>query len=167
MSIGFHVHRNDWLISPQILRQASDAIDQSKQVLQTYDIPYGAGYSKDGRRLYLDHSVPLVLRESGYIIPIAHAWLFHEAVEKALLMFIPGLPYQLAHQVAYNAEPPLLKTYKVPWEIYDRASRRILTDIGRRERYPNCPEDLDLKPYHDEKDTMTLQRMYANGKRIA
>ncbi|GAA0721393.1 hypothetical protein [Dokdonella soli] len=164
MSIGFHAHRGDWLLNPKILDQATTALYESKTIDRKHDVPYVAGYSKDGKTIYVDRELPKFLLYRGRKLDIVRYIVLHEEVEKALLEYIKGLPYQLAHQLAYHAEEDAVKADRLPWEVYDGWCKRQVRKIGARDLYSNCPKDLDLTPYTDERDVKTLRKMFSEGK---
>ena len=67
-----------------------------------HDIPYLAGYSLDGKRIYIDRHLPPTFRHRGRDVAVDRYLLLHEEVEKALIDHL-DLHYQHAHQIATPA----------------------------------------------------------------
>lgn len=144
-----------WKINRSELDGAIKAIEKEKHVDLTYDVPYTAGYSEDGKTLYVDHTMPRKLDD----INVYKYLLLHEAVEDALIRYAK-LAYLHAHQIALHAERDAVEADGHSWHDYNAAVTREVNRIGAKKVYPCCPEKLDLKPYEDEKDTKTLARMH-------
>ena len=49
----FQQRGEDWVISEQMLDRAIDAINRRITLVRTYDVPYLAGYSLDGKTIYI------------------------------------------------------------------------------------------------------------------
>jgi hypothetical protein len=162
--------RNDTLVSAAMLDAAVDAILQRVHLDRTYDIPYLAGYSLDGRTIYIDRHVPRTFVSSGRRVKVDPFLILHEAVEKSILDGV-GLHYQHAHQIALRAEEAAVRAMRVSWREYDRFMQQQIKEVDD-ERLIRIPPNLDIKPYRDEKDFKQLHRMRdaiareaANGKR--
>lgn len=144
-----------WKINRSELDGAVKAIEKEKHVDCTHDVPYTAGYSEDGKELFVDHTMPLKL--DG--INVCKYIVLHEAVEDALIRYAK-LAYLHAHQIALRAERDAVEADGYSWHEYNAAVTREVDRIGAKKVYPNCPEHLDLTPYKDEKDAKTLARMH-------
>lgn len=146
-------------ISSKILDDAMRAIDERVTVNRDYHVPYLAGYSKDGKTIYIDSRMPEGFAHSKYDhhrkkwIATDQFLILHEVVEKALLQFFEEehrpIFYQFAHQIAERAEKAAVEAEDVKWEVYDEFMQHWIKVIGD-EGYENIPEDLDLTPYVDE-----------------
>jgi hypothetical protein len=55
------------------------------RVSHAYDIPYIAGYSADGRTVFIDRHLPRTFRSWTQTIRVAQFLLVHEIIEKAFL----------------------------------------------------------------------------------
>jgi hypothetical protein len=160
MSVAFHRSPTDWLLNPSILTEAVNAIKADVKLDTTFEIPYVAGYSRDGKCFYIDSKLPA--KWQGFDLSLT--LLLHETVERALEGLIPKLPYQLAHQIALNAEKAAVEAFKLNWVAYNRFFNGEIKEIGSRKRYAHCPKDLDLEPYRDEEDWATLKKMFHEGR---
>lgn len=150
---------NDTLMSGEMLEQAVEAILKRVRLDRAHDIPYLAGYSQNGKTIYIDRHIPRSLVSRGRRHDIIRFLVLHEAVEKTLLMQL-GLHYQHAHQIALRAEQAAVRAHGIPWRDYDRFMQRYIKDVGDNE-LEKLPADLDIKPYRDEHDSETLKRMRA------
>jgi hypothetical protein len=122
-----------------------------------HDIPYLAGYSRNGRTIYIDRHMPKSFKFRGRRINTDQFLILHEAVEKALMDHL-GLRYLHAHQIATRAEQAAVRASGVSWRGYDRFMQNFVKRIGN-ENLSKIPRDLDLKPYKDEHDHALLRHM--------
>ena len=149
--------RNDTLVSADMLDHAVDAILKRVKLDRTYDIPYLAGYSGDGRTIYIDRHLPRSFQSGGRRVRVDPFLILHEAVEKALLHKL-HLVYQHAHQIALRAEEAAVRAAGVSWREYDQFMQRHIKDADD-ERLTRIPPHLDIKPYRDEQDFRLLKSM--------
>ncbi|MBI1777667.1 MAG: hypothetical protein HYR63_20190 [Proteobacteria bacterium] len=148
----------DWYISSLMLDRALDAILRRVQRLdRKHDVPYLAGYSNDGKTIYIDRHLPRAFRYRGRDIEVDRYLILHEEVEKTLIDQL-GLHYLHAHQVALRAEQGAVRAGNIRWRDYDGFMQKYVKRIGD-ERLRKVPADLDLKPYRDEHDNDLLLRM--------
>ena len=152
-------HAEDWLVSRFMMDHAIRAIKKRARVDRAHDIPYLAGYSKDGKTIYIDRHMPKSFTKNGRRISTDRFLLMHEAVEKALIQLL-GLHYQHAHQIALRAEQAAVRAEGIAWGDYDEFMQRYIKEIGD-ERLHKVPADLDETPYRDERDIALLERMEA------
>lgn len=131
-------------------------------VSRDYDIPYIAGYSKDGRTVFIDRHLPRSFRWLMRTVRVEPFLLTHEIVEKALLDEL-RLHYLHAHQVAVRAERDAVKAAGVSWWVYQGFMKRHEKHI-EEERLLKVPAALDLTPYRDEKDFGLLRRLARREK---
>lgn len=167
MSFAFHRSSKDWLLSGKILDEAGDAIERDVEIITDFDVPYVAGYpNKQGKKpkFYIDHKLPKGFDGPEGFFNVFEPIIVHEAIEDGLLDLIPSLVYQLPHQFALHGERSLVEARGMDWTTYNTWCMKQIKEIGGRDHYPNCPPDLDLKPYFDEEDWATLKKMFANGK---
>jgi hypothetical protein len=149
--------RNDILVSAEMLEKALKEILNRVRLDRTWDIPYLAGYSRNGKTIYIDRHLPRSFRTRGKEVAVDNFLILHEAVEKSLVDGL-GLVYQHAHQIALRAEQEAVRAVGVSWRDYDRFMQRFIKDVGD-ERLNRIPPDLDIKPYRDEHDTAVLKSM--------
>jgi hypothetical protein len=150
---------DDTLLSGPMLTAAVDAILKWARLDRGHDIPYLAGYSRDGRTIYIDKDLPKgFTSRAGKRVSVDRFLILHEAVEKSLLDDL-GLIYQHAHQIALRAEQAAVKAAGVPWGEYDRFMAKHIKEAD--DAIDRLPSDLDIKPYRDEHDLQLLKRMRA------
>jgi hypothetical protein len=149
----------EWYVSSLMLDRALDAIVRRvKKLDHDHDIPYLAGYSTDGKTIYIDRHMPRTMKFRGREIDSDRFLILHEEVEKTLIDQL-GLHYLHAHQIATRAEEAAVRAAGLVWRDYDRFMQKHVKSIGD-ERLTKVPADLDLKPYRDEHDFDLLKRMY-------
>jgi hypothetical protein len=154
---------DDTVMSGAMLKQAVDAILKWATLDRRHDIPYLAGYSRDGRTIYIDKDLPKSFTtRGGTRVEIDRYLILHESVEKSLLDDL-GLIYQHAHQIALRAEQAAVKAAGVPWREYDRFMARHIKEAD--DVIDRLPADLDIKPYRDEHDIQLLKRMQSAARR--
>jgi len=148
----------EWYISTLMMDRALDAVvRRAKVVDRKHDIPYLAGYSRDGKTIYIDRHMPSSFRYDGREVNTDRYLILHEEVEKTLIDQL-GLHYLHAHQIASRAEQAAVRAAGIRWRDYDRFMQKHVKTIGD-ERLTRVPADLDLKPYRDEHDYELVQRM--------
>ena len=147
----------DWYVSSLMLDRALDAILRRVHIDRRHDVPYLAGYSADGKTIYIDRHVPKSFAFRGKEVFTDRYLILHEAVEKTLIDEL-DLHYQHAHQIATRAEEAAVNADKIPWRSYDKFMQKYIKQLGD-ERLTKLPVDLDLKPYRDEHDKDLLKRM--------
>ncbi len=153
----------EWYVSSLMMDRALDAICRRvKKFDRKHDIPYLAGYSLDGKTIYIDRHMPRSFKFRGHIIDTDRFLVLHEEVEKTLIDQL-GLHYLHAHQIATRAEEAAVRAAGVEWRAYDQFMQKHVKSIGD-ERLKKVPKDLDLKPYRDEHDDDLLRRMLASVK---
>jgi hypothetical protein len=156
----------DWYMSSLMMDRALDAIlRRVKKLDRQHDIPYLAGYSQDGKTIYIDRHLPKTFTFRGRTIEVDRFLILHEEVEKTLIDQL-GLHYLHAHQIATRAEEAAVHAQKITWEAYDRFMQKYVKKIGD-ERLSKVPVDLDLKPYRDYHDYDLLRQMEQHIERVA
>jgi hypothetical protein len=153
----------EWYVSSLMMDRALDAVCRRvKKFDRKHDIPYLAGYSLDGKTIYIDRHMPESFKFRGRTIDTDRYLILHEEVEKSLIDQL-GLHYLHAHQIATRAEQAAVRAAGVTWRDYDRFMQKYVKRIGD-ERLTKVPKDLDLKPYRDEHDDDLLRRMLASAR---
>jgi hypothetical protein len=149
----------EWYVSSLMMDRALDAVLRRVGKLdRNHDVPYLAGYSNDGKTIYIDRHMPRAMTVAGNKIDTDRFLILHEEVEKTLIDQL-GLHYLHAHQIATHAEQAAVRAAGIRWRDYDRFMQRYVKRIGD-ERLRKIPADLDLKPYRDEHDFDLLARMH-------
>jgi hypothetical protein len=150
----------EWYVSSLMMDRAVEAVlRRVKKLDRSHDVPYLAGYSRDGKTIYIDRHMPRSYRYRGRTIETDPFLILHEEVEKTLIDRL-GLHYLHAHQIATRAEQAAVRAAGIVWRDYDRFMQKYVKRIGD-ERLGKVPADLDTKPYRDEHDLDLLQRMIA------
>jgi hypothetical protein len=153
----------EWYVSSLMMDRALDAVVRRVKTLdRAHDVPYLAGYSLDGKTIYIDRHTPRAFKLRGRRIETDRFLILHEEVEKTLIDQL-GLHYLHAHQIATRAEEAAVRAAGITWRDYDRFMQKYVKTIGD-ERLRKVPKDLDLKPYRDEHDDDLLRRMLASVK---
>jgi hypothetical protein len=148
----------EWFVSSLMMDRALDAVvRRAKTVDRKHDIPYLAGYSRNGKVIYIDRHMPSSFRYNGRDVNTDRYLILHEEVEKTLIDQL-GLHYLHAHQIATRAEQAAVRAAGIRWRDYDRFMQKYVKTIGD-ERLTKVPADLDLKPYRDEHDHDLVRRM--------
>src|SRR6516165_4767232 len=76
----------EWYVSSLMLDRALDAIVRRvKKLDRAHDIPYLAGYSRDGKTIYIDRHMPRTMKYRGREIDTDRFLILHEEVEKTLI----------------------------------------------------------------------------------
>ncbi|HMA05038.1 MAG TPA: hypothetical protein VKO45_03840 [Methanomicrobiales archaeon] len=151
------IPRDDTLVSSEMLEQAVKEILARTTLDRTHDIPYLAGYSRDGKRIYIDRHLPVSFQSGGKVILTDRFLILHEALEKAVIDQL-GLVYQHAHQLALREEEAAVRAFGVSWSEYSEFMDRYIKEAAD-ERLTRIPPDLDIKPYRDEHDLRLLRNM--------
>ncbi len=153
----------EWYVSSLMMDRALDAVVRRvKKLDRAHDVPYLAGYSLDGKTIYIDRHMPHAFKLRGRSVETDRFLILHEEVEKTLIDQL-GLHYLHAHQIATRAEEAAVRAAGIKWRDYDRFMQKHVKTIGD-ERLTKVPKDLDLKPYRDEHDDDLLRRMLASVK---
>src|SRR6202140_815266 len=93
----------EWYVSSLMMDRALDAIMRRvKKFDRKHDIPYLAGYSQDGKTIYIDRHMPPSFKFRGRTIDTDRFLVLHEEVEKTLIDRL-GLHYLNPHQMATPA----------------------------------------------------------------
>lgn len=152
----FNAPPSMWHLSAAMMKQSLAQMMKARTIDTTHEIPYVAGYSVDGKTIYIDRELPKRLGE----IQIYPTLVLHEEVEKSLMQELK-LHYLHAHQIAEDAEENAVRlVYGAPeLEKYLDFYKVWIPKIGDRKHYVDVPRDLDLAPYEQEQDHATLKRM--------
>lgn len=122
-----------------------------------HEIPYVAGYSKNGRTVYFDRDYHPFFNWKGKIIDTRDYILIHEVSEKAIIDLY-GLRYQAAHHIATHIEAKVVAEHGINWWSYTRFIHPQIKHIYH-EKVRDVPKDLDLTPYIDEDERKVLDAL--------
>jgi hypothetical protein len=162
MKIDQEVRHKSEDIDDDVLLDVVKGLRRRVRVNHAYDIPYIAGYSVDGRTVFIDRHLPRTFRWLMKTVRVEPFLLTHEIVEKSLLDEL-GLHYLHAHQIALRAERDAVKAAGVSWWAYQHFMKKHERAI-EQETIVKVPRSLDLTPYRDEKDFALLKRLVQNEK---
>ena len=158
------LHLPNWFVSNLMMDRALEAIlKRVKKLDRAHDIPYLAGYSQNGKTIYIDRHMPPSFKYKGQEIETDRFLILHEEIEKTLIDRL-DLHYLHAHQIALRSEQAAVRAAGIVWRDYDGFMQKYVKKFGD-ERLTKVPVDLDTKPYRDEHDTDLLQRMEECAKR--
>jgi hypothetical protein len=158
------LHLPNWFVSNLMMDRALEAIlKRVKKLDRAHDIPYLAGYSQNGKTIYIDRHMPKAFKYKAQEIETDRFLILHEEVEKTLIDRL-GLHYLHAHQIALRTEQAAVRAAGIVWRDYDRFMQKYVKKFGD-ERLTKVPVDLDTKPYRDEHDTDLLRRIEECARR--
>jgi len=155
-----HHHVAKWLISNEMTDHALRAIRARTHLSRDFDIPYLAGYSQDGRTIFIDRHMPKSFVYRKRRVLTDRFLIMHEGVEKSLMQLY-GMHYLHAHQIALHAEQAAVRAEGIEWKAYDDFMQENIKSI-EDERVSKVPATLDLTPYIDFHDTELVQKMREN-----
>lgn len=151
--------KNDWLLNKNIFDEAIKKMESEMNINRKYDIPYVAGYSKDGKTLYIDKDMPKSFKtKNNKVIKTDKYLLWHELIENTLLDKFDTF-YQLAHQVALRSEKDAVEADGISWKEYNDFMNKNIKKIADLDSYSHLPSDIDLTPYKDDPDLSILKKM--------
>lgn len=127
----------------------------SEKINAEYQIPYLAGYSKDGKTIYIDKRLPRWFTlKSGKAIDVYKYLAVHERTEK-LLEDTKDWKYPYAHEKATGEERRAVESDGIDWDEYQnymlKMVKKLIAFSGP------LPHDLDARP---EKDTHDYYRYH-------
>ncbi len=138
-----------WSFSNKCLLACVEAIKKDAKINREYDIPFLAGYSEDGKTIYVDKDMPEGYAERGgqYVHAINYL-LFHEGVEKALLDQWEDVTYDDAHEVAQHVEQSAVDAAGIDDRQYNAFMDKWVKKCEAKKN-PKLPPDLDMTPYEE------------------
>jgi hypothetical protein len=132
-------------------------VSRVKKIDRGHDIPYIAGYSQNGEKIYIDRHMPRSASLGGKRVRTDRFLILHEAVEKALLDEL-GLHYLHAHQIALRAEKAAVEAEGLTWRDYNAFTKAHEREIDD-ETLKKVPDELDLTTSRNERDFQKLRQM--------
>ena len=131
-------------------------LESNYNLIKTYDIPYLAGYSKDGKHIYFDRHLKLITTPPDSF-DVTNYLIIHERVEKALIDVF-DYTYETAHAVALRCEYDAVVGDGHDWKKYSDYLKPFIKS-AEHEKLEKVPGDLDLTPYEDDNDLDILNRL--------
>lgn len=131
-------------------RSVKAELARSRRTNDDYDLPYLAGYSKDGRTIYFDRHLPefidLVINGNHHRRFNCRQFIqIHEETEKSIIDGL-GWSYERAHEVSNAVEKRAVVAAGIPWSAYEKAIEPYIK-ADEVERLQSIPPDLDWTPY--------------------
>lgn len=148
MSIGHHFHRAASASSLEaVITLASVKRELAKpyQIDRKCDLPYLAGYSKDGKTIYIDRHMPKTMKFKTREIDTDQFLILHERVEKALIDQL-DFDYWKAHRIATRAEEDAEDEVGVPFAVFQKFFKPFIK-ADDHEKLIIVPANLDMTPY--------------------
>lgn len=128
------------------------------------DIPYIAGYSKDGNTIFYDRHLPetIFLKLDGHKKDIQPRQFLklHESLEKAIIDAL-GWSYYPAHAAATAYERRgVLQVLGPQWWVPYQHEMDGYAKADEHEKIKRVPKDLDMTPYKDAHDTRLIKAIH-------
>lgn len=140
--------------------KAVTQIEKNVHIDRSHTIPYTAGYSTDGKTIYIDRRLPKGFTHANKFYDVTKLIVLHEIIEK-LLLETYKLNYQEGHNIALRIEMAACDSMNLNWTIYNKWVFTWAQYI-EHSSMSNPPKDLDLQPYKDSHDTKELQKIKQN-----
>ena len=147
--------------NPSVLRRQQEILTTAR-VVHRFDMPYLAGYSRDGRTLYIDRHLPFVDKIAKRNVCVRDFLCIHESVEKALIDELHW-KYERAHHVATAVEYENASSV-VPIDAYRKFLRPFIK-AADHEKLTSIPSDLDLTPMQSDKKLLSHLQSIMHGAR--
>lgn len=142
------------------------ALSIHPKVNRDYEIPYLAGYSKDGKTIYIDKRFCPVFRlKDGRGMDTTKYLCVHEYSERLIEDFC-GYKYPYAHELATGIERESVEGDGYPWDEYDRYMKAEVKRLKKLEPKTLVPKDYDDKPELDTHD-ISMEKTVKKGKRLS
>ena len=126
-----------------------------EKISTEYEIPYLAGYSNDGKTIYIDKRLPKWFKLKDDRAINVHKYLIvHERTEK-LLEDTKEYKYPYAHEKATASERRAVEADGIEWDEYQNYMLKMVKKL--KTFSGPLPKDLDTKP---EKDTHDYYRYH-------
>jgi hypothetical protein len=129
-----------------------------------YEIPFLAGYSKDGKTIYIDRRLPRTIKIGDKEVDIYKYLAVHERVEKTLIDK-HAHKYEYAHQLATAAEKKAVTDDGVDWEKYQSFMLRMSKQF--EDFNGQLPIDLDITPEIDRGDYSLVDKIKELQQNVA
>ena len=152
----------------------------SKTINTNYEVSYLAGYSNDGKTIYIDKRLPRYMTlKDGRKYDVYPPLIEHESWERALergdavispeqgkafqdwldhkhLKKPSGYKYPFAHELATGKEREIVEGDGVAWDEYQNY---MLEEVKKLKGFSEAPPDLDTKPEIDTHDYHRLHKI--------
>ena len=112
---------------------------------RSHHVPYLAGYSRDGKTIYIDADMPESFSYRGKTIHTDRFLILHERIEKALIDEL-DYGYWQAHRIAEAQEEDEEGSTGAPQAAFRKFYAPFIK-ADEHEKLVKVPADLDLTPY--------------------
>jgi hypothetical protein len=165
MALGIKYGPRDWYLTKENTEKAIKAVESCHTINRKFDVPDLAGYSENGKTLYIDKDCPESFEYAGRQVKSDRYLLLHEEVEEALLEDEEedsgSSNYLDCHQIACLAEKEAVETIEGMgcWEAYSKFCRKQIDLAWNKKGKLNTPPDLNKKPYLQQHEYAKLKQM--------
>lgn len=138
-----------------------EACGRGKDIVvnNTYQVPYVAGYSNDGKTIYIDNRLPDSFIDSRKQQVNVHYYLIlHEVAEKALKDELE-LSYNDAHSLAMGLQSYALARDDINADEYYAFQQKYVDMDIKPEDFDDVPPDLDISPYIEDGLTTVVEKL--------
>jgi len=118
-----------------------------------YDIPYLAGYNKQGTKIYLDKDLSFFFQR----FPVYELLLIHQYIEKTEID--KGKDHKAAHEKATYLEKAACMAMGLKIDDY-RSFMKTQSKTADSPGLIHLPVDLDLTAYTEKSDYEKLKKMF-------
>lgn len=134
----------------ELLKQAD--VLKGVKIIGRFSVPYGAGASKNGRKVYIDKSIQRFPKIAGKRCDIYRSFAIHEITEWTRMTKY-GDSYKVAHSdYAVPAEKAEVERQGVDWKAYCAWSKIQTSRTEKETDHDDVPADLYTVPYDEEGD---------------
>ena len=133
--------------------------EHTVKVNTDYEVPYTAGYSVDGKTIYIDRRLPPMYKDSqGKLVEVYKYLIIHEVTEKSLKDEL-DFSYNTAHSIAMGAEMHACTMDGINYdEYYTFIGKYVKIDIQPKD-FNDIPPDLDIQPYIEDGLTQVVEKI--------
>jgi len=130
----------------------------------SYEMPYLAGYSRTGHRIYIDKRIVRKFKlKDGRIMDVTKYLVVHESTEK-FLEDTKKYKYPYAHEKATGIERNMVEADNYPWDEYQAYVLSEVKRLKKIDRTEPLPKDYDDKPERDSHDYYLLNKIHNQQK---
>ena len=138
----------------RLVGAGAEKLWKTSRIETGYDVPYIAGYAPDDPKfIFIDRSIPKIVKWRGRRLPVQYFLNVHERVEKILLDEV-GLTYQHAHQIAQRLERQAAASKGFTWAFYDSWTETL--DVAAKRPLKIHP-NLDMTCYYSYDNAENLE----------
>ena len=138
---------------------------EAASIDRSYDIPYLANRSEDGKTVYIDRNIPDQMEDGDITFDPAETLPWHEITEWWFMHVFADedgnqLEYEPAHLIATEMERRKATDLGLDWDRYQENFDGYIVKLSD-ETIKRVPADLDMSPYQDEDDVAAIKEIQA------